>query len=218
MTADRSKSTGVVPYDQRIARWAVRYLVLTPLTPNMVTAASIPVGLCAAYLLAQGGAAAHFGAAVFVLAVWLDHVDGELARQIGKSSELGHYFDHVAAMICYVAGFVGAGVGLRGGFLGEWGPWLGWVAGVSVASIMTIRVILELRDGRASVRQSVYAGFEIEDTLYVIAPVVWLDFLEYFIVAAGVGAPLFLVYVLVDAVWRRRMRFRAGAPTERGES
>ena len=36
MAAEGTNSTSV-PYDQRIARWAVRYLVLTPLTPNMVT-------------------------------------------------------------------------------------------------------------------------------------------------------------------------------------
>lgn len=119
-------------------------------------------------------------------------------------------------MISYVAGFVGAGVGLRGGPLGEWGPWLGWTAGVAVATIMTTRVILELRDGRASVRQRVYAGFEIEDTFYLLAPMAWFGFLKYFIVAAGIGAPLFLVYVLVDVVWGRRTRFRASAQSKGG--
>ena len=213
MPDDRRASSR--PFDHRIARWFVSYLVRTPVTPNTVTACSILVGLTAAYLMARGDTWIHLGAAVFVIAVWLDHVDGELARQTGRTSDFGHYFDHVAAMITYVAGFVGAGIGLRDGPLGEWASWLGWAAGVAVASIMTIRVILELRDGRASVRQRVIAGFEIEDTLYLLAPVIWLGILKYFIVAAGLGAPLFLGYVIVDAVWMRRAaRTRQGGPGE----
>lgn len=213
---DEPNAVAGLPFDQRVARRVARLLARMPVTPNFVTASSVAVGLAAAYLLAQGEAWAYLGAAAFVVAVWMDHLDGELARQIGRTSNFGHYFDHVAAMVNYVAGFVGAGVGLRDASLGEWAPWLGWTAGVAVASIMTTRVILELRDGRASVRQRVIAGFEIEDTLYVLAPMVWFGFLEYFIVAAGVGAPLFLMYVLFDALWVRRVR--RGVPTGEGGS
>lgn len=215
----QDQNPGNVPFDQRIARWVVGYLARTPVTPNVVTACSIPVGLTAAYLMARGDAWIHLGAAIFAIAVWLDHVDGELARQTGRTSNFGHYFDHLAAMTNYVVGFVGAGVGLRTGVLGDWAPFLGWTAGVAVASIMTVRVILELRDGRASVRQRVVAGFEVEDTLYVLAPMVWLGFLKYFIVAAGVGAPLYLGYVVIDAVWiRRKARLRRSEPTKEGGS
>lgn len=209
----------VLPFDQRIARWVAAHLARTPLTPNSVTAFSIVVGLTAAYFLARGDVWIHLGGILFVVAVWMDHVDGELARQTGRVSDFGHYFDHVAAMINYTAGFVGAGIGLRGGPLGEWAPWLGWSAGVAVASIMTIRVILELRDGRPSVRQRVVAGFEVEDTLYILGPIVWLGLLKYFIVAAGVGTPLYLGYVVVDAIWvRRGARMRRGGPTEERRS
>lgn len=218
MMSHVSNADHPLPFDQRIARWVAGHLARTPATPNFVTAMSVVVGLAAAYFLARGEVWAHLGALLFVIAVWMDHVDGELARQTGRVSDFGHYFDHVAAMINYTAGFVGAGIGLRGGALGEWAPWLGWSAGVAIASIMTIRVILELRDGRPSVRQRVVAGFEIEDTLYILGPIVWLGLLKYFIVAAGVGTPLFLGYVVVDAVWvRRGARIRRNAPTrERG--
>jgi len=215
-TSDRAAS---LPYDQRLARWVAVRLARTPLTPNVVTAISVPVGLLAAYLLAQGGGWADLGAALFMVAVWMDHIDGELARQTGRVSRFGHYFDHVAAMINYVTGFVGAGVGLRTGALGEWAPFLGWMAGVAVASIMTFRVILELRNGAASIRQRVVAGFEVEDTLYVMGPVVWFGFLKYFIVAAGIGAPLFLGYVIVNGLWTRRNgRVRSGAQNRGGDA
>jgi phosphatidylglycerophosphate synthase len=189
-----------IAFDQRIARRVAALLARTPASPNGVTAASIVVGLTAALLLARGDAWIHLGAALFMVAVWMDHVDGELARQTGRTSTFGHYFDHVAAMINYVSGFVGAGYGLRHGALGEWGPLLGVSAGLAVAAIMSVRLRMEIRDGRDSVRQTVHNGFEIEDTLYILAPITWLGLLPYFVAAAGIGAPVFLLYVIWESV------------------
>ncbi len=199
-------------FDQRIARAVARPLARTPLTPNLVTAGGLAVGLVAAWLMARGGGAASAGAALFMVAVWIDHLDGELARATGRSSEFGHYFDHVAAMTTYVAMFVGAGIGLRRGSLGDGAIVLGVVAGISVAAIMSVRMWLETRAGREAVRQRARAGFEIEDTLYVVGPITWFGALQPFIVAAGIGAPLFLFYVVWDAV--RRLR-RDGISAER---
>ena len=189
-----------IAFDQRIARRAAALLARTPASPNGVTAASIVVGLTAALLLARGDSWIHLGAALFMVAVWMDHVDGELARQTRRTSTFGHYFDHVAAMTNYVSGFVGAGYGLRHGWLGDWGPSLGVAAGIAVAAIMSVRLRLEIRDGRDSVRQTVHNGFEIEDTLYVLAPITWLGLLPYFITAAGIGAPIFLLYVIWESL------------------
>jgi phosphatidylglycerophosphate synthase len=189
-----------IAFDQRIARRAAAMLARTPASPNGVTAASIVVGLTAALLLARGDAWIHLGGALFMVAVWMDHVDGELARQTGRTSTFGHYFDHAAAMTNYVSGFVGAGYGLRHGVLGEWGLLLGLSAGLAVAAIMSVRLFVEIRDGRDSVRQTVHNGFEIEDTLYILAPITWLGLLPYFVAAAGIGAPVFLLYVIWESV------------------
>lgn len=205
-------SAAPVAIDQRIAKWAARPLARLSVHPNVVTGSSILVGLSAGWLLAQGDWLIHIGAAVFAVAVWMDHLDGEVARQTGQTSTFGHYFDHAAAMTNYVAGFVGAGIGLGKGALGEWGLILGIVAGASVAAIMTVRLYIEICDGSASVRQGVHCGFEIEDTLYLLAPVTWFGVLKYFIIAAGVGAPIFLLCVSWQAlgVYRRSRSTDAG--------
>ena len=187
-----------VALDQRIAKWVARGIALTPISPNMVTGLSIPIGFIAAWLLSEGGVQADFGAGLFVIVVWLDHVDGELARATGTSSEFGHYFDHVAALLNYVMMFVGAGLGVDLGLFGGWGLWLGIGAGVGVASIMIVRIYGERIIGRSYVEQTVRAGFEIEDTLYIVAPITWLGVLEYFILLAGIGVPLFLLYTFWD--------------------
>jgi hypothetical protein len=107
-------------------------------------------------------------------------------------------------MLNYVMMFVGSGVGIGDGILGISGPLLGIGAGVSVAAIMSVRIYGEERIGRAFNKQTVRAGFEIEDVLYVVAPITWLGFFDYFILLAGVGAPLFLLYVIWDC--RRNIR------------
>ena len=188
-----------IPLDQRLARAAVRPLANTPVSPNALTLLGMAIGLCAAYLLARGDTASvNWGAGLFMVAVWMDHVDGEHARATGRTSKFGHYLDHVAAMTTYISMFVGAGVGLRYGALGDWAVPLGIAAGIAVAVIFSVRMWAETQYGTDSVKQTVRGGFEIEDTLYVVGPVVWLGGLMPFIVAAGIGAPLFMIWVLWD--------------------
>lgn len=189
--------------DQRLARILVRPLARTPITPNQVTLISLIAGLGAAALIALGGTWAHWGAGLFILAAWLDHFDGELARLTGRTSEFGHYFDHVAALVTYCALFVGIGIGPEESWLDPWDVPAGIVAGLAVAAIFATRLWVEWRDGRAAIRQAVRGGFEIEDTLYVVGPITWLGFLEPFLAAAAVGAPVFLTWVLYDAFMRK---------------
>mgnify|MGYP006431633447 FL=1 len=84
------------PYDQRIARVLVRPLVNTPVTPNHVTALTLIIALAGAGMMASGDPVlVSWGAGLFVLARFLDHFDGELARQKKLQSRFGFYFDYV---------------------------------------------------------------------------------------------------------------------------
>lgn len=196
MQAYEVAEEGRIPLDQKLARIAVRPLARTRITPNALTMGGLILGLLAAALLARGGAYAHIGAAVFMVAVWMDHVDGEHARATGRISRFGHYLDHAAAMTTYVSMFLGAGIGLRDGWLGVWAVPLGVGAGLAVVVIFTVRMWAEQRLGSDSVKQNVRGGFEIEDILYIVGPITWLGGLASFVFAAGVGAPLFMLWVL----------------------
>lgn len=186
-----------IAWDQQLGRLLAKPLARMGMHPNAVTTIGLLLGLASGVLYALGEAeAANWGAGIFVLAAFMDHVDGEVARMTGKTSTFGHYYDHVAAMTSYTAMFVGAGIGFRDSMLGEWAVLLGILAGVSVAATMSVRLRIEVRQGKGAVRQNNLFGFEPEDTLYLVGPVTWLGGMLPFVVAAGIGGPIFLLFVL----------------------
>jgi phosphatidylglycerophosphate synthase len=186
----------VTPWDVRLARLLVRPLRHTPLTPNALTTFGILTSLSAAWLMSSGDRRrAAIAGTLFMLSVLVDHMDGEFARLTGLTSRFGHYYDHVAAGLGYVSLFVGLGIGLQASWLGAWAPLAGGVAAASIATIFLIRVFLEETAGRGMVAQANWRGFEPEDALYLVGPVAWLGLLAPFLLAASVGAPMFLAWV-----------------------
>lgn len=187
------------PWDTRIASVLVAPLHRTAVHPNHLTACGLLIGLAGAALFAAGGEGrADLGALLVVVSMIVDHADGELARATGKTSEFGHAFDRVADLAVKLSTFLGMGFGLRGGPLGTWAPVLGAAAGVALVTIFNARSALARRVGAAEAFvQPRAGGFEIEDVLYLIAPITWCGGLPAFVVAAGIGAPLFAAYTLV---------------------
>ncbi len=186
------------PYDQRLAKILVRPLARTPVTPNHITAVTVLLALGAAWLFAQGDErAADWGAGLFVLARFLDHFDGELARLTGKKSRLGYYFDYIAGALSYTALFVGIGIGLAAGPLGGWTYVLGAAgAGSAIISLfinLDIDKQMALTDGESTGYPG-YGGFELEDGIYLIAPITWLGWLSPFFVACGIGAAAYCLW------------------------
>ena len=147
---------------------------------------------------------------MFALARFLDHFDGELARLKGQSSRFGYYFDYLAGGLSYAALFLGIGLGLQHGWLGGWSVVLGGAGAVSalLAVVLNLRLDKALRVDAAggAVGYPAYAGVELEDGIYLIAPVTWLGWLDPFFVAAGVGATAYLLWTLARVLrlaWRR---------------
>ncbi len=185
------------PWDSRIARILVLPLRGTSVRPNHLTTLGLLTGLTSAALYAHGGThGADLGAVLLVAAMIVDHADGELARMTGTTSELGRAYDRVADLSVKLCTFLGMGLGLGPEVLGGWGAALGASAGLALLTIFGARSALARRRGDAALTQPALAGFEIEDVLYLIAPVTWLGGLPSFVAAAGLGAPLFALWTL----------------------
>jgi phosphatidylglycerophosphate synthase len=201
------------PWDQRIARALVEPLARTPITPNQMTAASALVCLLGAGLLAAGDPTlADWGAGLFVLGRFLDHFDGELARRKGMTSRLGYYLDYGAGGASYALLFLCIGVGLRDGALGGWAPGLGALGAAASAISLFLNLRIDRRraelapgPGKDAVGYPAFAGFELEDGIYLLAPVTWLGFLAPFFVAASVGAAAY-------CLWTSARLLRLGRP------
>ena len=202
-----SEKAAGVPYDQRLARRLVPYLARLGVTPNQVTAFSLVLALFAAMLFASGETVlAHWGAGLFVLARVLDHFDGELARLTGQYSRFGYYFDYFAGTASYTALFVAIGVGLSQGPLGLWALLLSAVA--ALVALVTLPVNLnldrlkEFEEGEA-VGYPTFGGFELEDGIYLLAPITWLGWLAPFFVLVGLGAAAYGIWSCW-CLWRAR--------------
>ena len=79
----------------------------------------------------------------------------------------------------------------------------GIVAGFAIAITFLVRVMVEERLGKESVVQKNFLGFEVEDALYVVAPVTWMGGLKWLLIAAATLAPVFMIFVLWQT-WRGR--------------
>ena len=187
------------PWDARIAYALVHPLRDTMITPNHITTLRLLVGVSAAVAFAVGRPAwSNFAAVLYVLGCILDHADGELARFSGKTSTWGHYYDLFSDSLSQILVFVGIGYGLRESVLGSWAMPMGIVAGLSVAIIFTLRMVLEDRAGKEATAQPEFAGFQLEDTLYVVAPVTWFGWLVPFLVISVIGLSVFAVLTVKE--------------------
>ena len=202
-------------WDSRLARHIARPLAATRVRPNHVTAASMLLGLAAAVGYASGAPRGmSWGAVLYVLSAILDHVDGELARLTGTSSAAGQRFDRVADLVVRFTLFAGMGIGLRASPLGRAAVGFGVAAGVAFVVIFALRGATARLSGWDAIGQPAAVGFELEDILYVIAPLTWAGWLAPFVAAAGIGAPVFALWCARGHLRaRRRMR---GVPTPEG--
>ena len=191
------------PYDQRLARIMVKPLAATFIRPNHITGLTLLMTLSAGVLFAMGDAvSANWAAGMFVLARFLDHFDGELARLQGTSSSVGYYFDYAVGGISYAALFAGMGFGHMNGELGLWAIVLGGAGAASALISLFTNLGIDQRSddidegvGEATGYPG-FAGIELEDGIYLIAPVTWFGFLTPFFIAAGIGAAIYCLWTI----------------------
>ncbi|NKB55672.1 MAG: CDP-alcohol phosphatidyltransferase family protein [Alphaproteobacteria bacterium] len=193
------------PWDQRLARPIARLLARTPVTPNQVTTVSLLLGVAGAVFFASGGTGAYWGALLYVMAQFVDHMDGELARMTGQTSVFGHHYDHIAGGIFEFGLFCGVGIGLGSNALGGWAMTLGFIAAISVAVTVAVRLEISRRHGNDAIDQPNWFGFEIEDIMYLVAPIAWLDGLDIFLLLASIGIPVFMLLTVWEFYSRGRL-------------
>lgn len=187
------------PYDQRLARLMIKPFSGTRLHPNHLTTLTFILGITSALLFAFAiKDLAWLAALLYMVAVFSDHLDGELARMDNKTSRFGHDYDYIVGGINYMLLFIATGYGLytlHGHIL-----WLiaGLAAGLSNPVILLLRMRMEVLFGQDAVEHPSGGGFEIEDGIYLIGPLTWLFGVEYFFVPYALGTLGYLVWTIVE--------------------
>lgn len=161
----------------------VQPLTATPVTPNQVTTLRLITGLAAA--------------ALFLVSMFLDRMDGQLARLTGKTSPHGHTYDLVSDALCNALAFVGLGVGLRAGEFGYWSAPMGLAAGLAITTILWLVMRMEQLHGQRAAELETAAGFDADDALLVVPLLIWLGLAEWLLVAASLGAPVFALFMWI---------------------
>jgi phosphatidylglycerophosphate synthase len=96
-----------------ISKQLTRLLLNTRFTPNQITVVSFILGLGSALCFFKGGYGMGIGAAgLLLLSIWVDGVDGEIARIKFMESPFGAKLDIICDNVVHVAVFFAIGVGL----------------------------------------------------------------------------------------------------------
>lgn len=182
-------------WTHRLARFVVRPLVGTKVTPNHLTTLRLVTGLAACAALAGGTRGGEiWGGLLWVLSAFLDRADGELARLANTQSKWGHIFDYASDVSLSALFFIAVGVGLNGGALGNWAVVLGVVGGISVAFAALLSEAIERHKADGIKAYEGAGGFDFDDILYLFGPVAWFGLLAPLLVGAAVGGPAFAAW------------------------
>lgn len=93
------------------SRWLTRFLIRLPVTPNQVTLVSLGFGLAAAWeLWGATPASALAGLILYMLAVVVDHSDGEVARLTFQEPTFGEWLDFTVDTVIHALLVLGMGV------------------------------------------------------------------------------------------------------------
>ncbi len=200
--------------DEKIASKVVKYLVKTNITPNQVTTFSLLLAAFAAVFFSFG---IYFfsviGSILFIFSKFLDHVDGQLARELKKESKFGWYYDSFVDTATYILMFVGISAGISNSSHGAFEINLFNLIHLDLqnyllfsaisASILNtfLGIIHKYKTSKDFYGFPETNKFALEDGIYLIGPIIWINPLLSFIntinlffFLATIGSVVFVIY------------------------
>ena len=85
--------------------------------------------------------------------------------------------------------------------LGDWSIALGGIGTVVAVGSFFVNLGIDRTQGGDQTGDAVgypgFAGFELEDCMYLLAPITWMGWLDWFFAAAGFGSVIYLLWTLL---------------------
>jgi archaetidylinositol phosphate synthase len=201
-------------WTHRLARLLVRPLVGSGVTPNHLTTLRLVTGVLAlAALIPADGAWLWWAGWLWLASALLDRADGELARIGNMSTPGGHRYDYLVDNAVNSGFFVALGLGLRESAWGGVAVALGLWTGAALYLCGYWSEELERLEGSGRKAYSGAFGFDFDDTLYLLTPILWLGWRAQLLVGACLGAT-FMLLLTGWQVWRRAGRRAHIGPAE----
>ena len=192
-------------WSHHAARALVRPLLGTWVRPNHITMVRLVSGVIACLLLTWGSPRAALWSGVFwLISVFLDRADGELARIGHLQSRVGHLFDYYTDGVLNSVFFLAAGIGVAHSWLGSWAVPLGIA---TCAAMLACAWLSEAYESLTPPDVRVWEGawgFHPDDGLYLLAPLTWLGWLAPTLVAACIVTSVMAVVILVRYLYLKR--------------
>jgi len=208
--SDAAARTDIPPattWTHKLARILVLPLVGTGVTPNHLTTLRLVTGLGACAAVALGTPAGNaWAGGLWLLSAFLDRADGELARVGDMMSPGGHAYDYASDVIVNALIFLAVGIGLRHSWLGMAAIPIGLAA---TASMLVCWVTGEVYQKLLGSGQKAYAGrwgFDLDDGLYLLAILIWLNLMSYILIAAAAVSGVMAVVIVVRLLRLRSKR------------
>jgi phosphatidylglycerophosphate synthase len=181
-------------------------LVGSAVTPNHLTTLRLVTGVLAcAALIPPDGAWLWWAGWLWLASALLDRADGELARIGNMSTPGGHRYDYLVDNAVNSGFFVALGLGLRESAWGDVAVAVGLWTGAALYLCGYWSEQLERLEGFGRKAYSGAFGFDFDDMLYLLTPIVWLGWRAQLLVAACVGAT-FMMLLTGWQLWRRAWR------------
>jgi phosphatidylglycerophosphate synthase len=187
--------------ERRLSLALTRWLVRTPVTPNMITAVSVGIGLLGApFFLSAEPRWQVIGALLFLTHSILDGCDGEIARLKFLESPRGAVLDFWGDNLVHQAIFACMAIGWSLSSHSGWPLVLGGLAvgGTLGAAVIAARRFIagEALTGADRTLGRLVEAFSHRDFIYLIAALAAFGQAQWFIALAAAGTPLFLLLLL----------------------
>jgi phosphatidylglycerophosphate synthase len=193
-------------FERKISLAITRRLVLTRITPDVITVVSVAVGLFgAAFFLSAAPGYQLIGALLFLAHSILDGCDGELARLKFMQSPRGAILDFWGDNVVHVGVFACMAVGLSFAQDATWPLWLGALtvlATLGAAASQSRDIMLDTTVGDSGWIARFAEAFSHRDFIYLVILMAAFGKAHGFLILASIGTPIFLVLLLW--VWARR--------------
>lgn len=199
-----------------------RRLVSLGVSPNQMTLVSMSIGLAAAFFfLSPNPVWQLIGSLLFVAHSVLDGCDGELARLTFRESRLGGLLDFVGDNIVHVAVFACMAIGWSLEADAAWpllfglGALIGTIGSASAVYWLTLRhktgggPLYTSTTGDTDALSRLLDELSRRDFIYLVPLFAAVGKAQWFVALSGIGAPMFLLVLLVTATRERRERSSA---------